>query len=270
MTQHSTSFRAFRPLISLALAACALSANAALVTWSAPSAIVGDADVRTNGALVMAYNLGGAQSATVNGVTFQNFFVAASEAVHTVGNARLEVGNVLTPTNFLANYDNPASQGPFSALSADYQALLRSSAGNDLADRKAVLTLSGLVEGQTYEFQTWFNDSTLTGCCAFGLSLSDLASDLSANVIDLSPNLLRNPSNQLVEGGLGQFALGTFTADSTGMQAFVIRREEIAGGLNGFQLRQLAANTVPLPGSLPLVLAALLAAAVTVRPSRFR
>lgn len=273
MTQHSTSFQAVRPLIALALAACALSANAALVTWSAPSAIAGDADVRTNGTLVMAYNLGHTQAATVNGVSFQSFSVGAAplwpaDHVHTVGNATLTQKNRERADHVLSNFDRSVNLGPFSGLTAGYRNLLFGSAGSSFPDRfgnPTVLTLAGLVVGQVYEFQTWFNDSRLSGCCAFGLGLWNADDDM--NRVDLSPNLLRDGVGNVVAGGLGQFVLGTFTA-SANTQSFAYMREEIAGGLSGFQLRQQAPARIPEPGSLPLLAVALMAASLVWRQRR--
>jgi hypothetical protein len=256
---------------TLLMAIGAGPAFAAALVWSAPAAITGDVDVRTQGSLVMAYNFGSTADATVNGVAFQAFFVPPPPAFdggnppnphqHTVGNATLAMADRERDTNFLANFSSGNANLPFSGLSGGYQGLLGTSAGNNFPDRfsnPAVLTLAGLILGQTYEFQAWFNDSGTAGAFGYPLSLWDAADPQSA--VSLRPNLLTDPQGDLVAGGLGQYVVASFTANAS-TQAFAFMREEVPGGLNGFQLRLANAGAVPTPSGLALVAMALVAAA---------
>lgn len=118
---------------------------------------------------------------------------------------------------------------PFSALSAAYQSLLRTA----VTGSPVLVTISGLTVGQRYEIQIWVNDS-----------LDSLRFGFNSGVdgaVELDPNTTN------VEGGLGQFVIGAFTADST-QQSFTVDNSEIGGLMNGFQIRQVdAAAVVPEP-----------------------
>jgi hypothetical protein len=218
----------------LFLAALALSlgaagrADAGVITWGPATTISGDADVSTDGVLIAAFNTGGPdeRTTTVNGVTF------ATLALH---------GNVFTSGNFTFSHSNPnpsflfndsvgSSSPPFSTLSLPYQRLLASFAGG----APFTLTISGLAVGFPYEFEWW--SSTSSPALSGILTTATAGNGVSLNL---------NTTGQV--GGVGQFAVGTFTADDT--------QEVIAftGGpltfLDGFQLREIV---VPEPASLAL------------------
>lgn len=204
------------------------SARAAVINWGTETDIAGDSDVSTTGALVGAFNVGG-NATTINGVNFQAFPITTQS--NTVGDFNLAwttgifgVNNVSTP------------QPPFSNLSPAYQTML-STQGWALGT--ITLTMSNLIVGQQYQFQVWANDSrnhTPPGF-AFPVEVS------AGNSVTLDPN----PS--ALEGGVGQYVIGTFTADAT-TQQITFDDAEVGGSLNGFQLR--AINNVNPGPSVPL------------------
>jgi hypothetical protein len=97
------------------------------------------------------------------------------------------------------------------------------------------LTMSGLIIGQSYAFQTWVNDSRDFNGFVFSVDVT------AGNTVTLDPN-------SGVEGSLGEYVLGTFTADAVFQQIEYFGSE--VGVVNGFQLRELQAPSgVPEAGS---------------------
>jgi VPDSG-CTERM motif len=245
-------------LATLAIAVfCGVSAppaQGASITWSAPQDITGDSDVSTNGSLVGAFNLGNGPpsslsspgSPTVNGVTFQEFAVPNGTTTSaTMGNFTMTSAN-----NFDSRNGNAASADPpFANLSAGYQTLLASFVGQS----PWTLTISGLTLGTQYEFQWWINFSSA--------GANDHTSATARGTVTLG----WNPSD--TDGGVGQFALGTFTANAT-TQAITFDSPDFEGIVSGFQLRQTGPAGVPDSGSTFGLL--LLAVATLFGASRFR
>jgi PEP-CTERM motif len=202
--------------------------HAALITWGAPTNISGDSDVSTAGALVGAFNMGntGVASTTVNGVTFAPFALTGPPG---------SIGNFsFTGTTFGGNNALGAVAGPFTALTAPYQSLLSSAVITGVTGLGNItLTMNGLVVGSTYDFQWWSSTSQ-----AFPGFETTLASSPGSNV-----SLDKNVGD--ATGNLGQWVLGTFTADSASQAiTFTSNNRPV---LNGFQLRQL--SSVPEPGT---------------------
>lgn len=116
-------------------------------------------------------------------------------------------------------------------LSSSYQTLISSTAGDYTTP--ITLTISGLSVGQRYEFEWCSNSSN-------GFVTPTTATD--GNRV----TLLTNTTG--VDGGVGQFAIGIFTADTA--------RELITtnqSGLSGLQLRELPQQApVPEPATLSL------------------
>ena len=207
------------------------TAHAGLITWGTPTAISGDSDVVNTGTVVGAFNLGVsdvAPSVTVNGVTFAPFyvpgFITGSVAL---GNFTLGFDDSGAAASFSAS-------APFSTLSSAYHDLLQRSV-TDLGPGGAAITLTmqGRTVGQGYSFQWWSNLSSPgqrhTSEAYGGVTLSS------------------NPSS--ADGGLGQYAVGTFTADSAtqGLYFFSPDGDPL---INAFQLR----TVVPEPTSALLLL----------------
>src|SRR5262249_40618523 len=101
------------------------------------------------------------------------------------------------------------------------------------------LSFSGLTIGDKYEFQWWNNDSAVAS------NFTETADDGFGHTITLNSN-----STSAV-GGLGQFAVGPFTADATFLTTAFTGR----GFIHGFQMRALgpAVPAVPEPASLTLL-----------------
>lgn len=214
-----------------AAAALVLTATtqAAIVTWSAPTNIVGDSDVITTGTLVAARNFSQTQvTTTVNGVFFDIFPVpnGANAIVGITGVANFGIFDLESSDTAYGS-----ASAPYSSLSAPYQTLLSSGAGSS-SGATLTLTLLSLNNGTPYLFQWWSNDAGMN----YGGVNSTTSTATNAVTLD------ENTTNAL--GGLGQWVSGTFTATGT-TQAITFSgpRPEI----NAFQLR-----AVPEPGTLAL------------------
>lgn len=218
----------FRAAALLGLLATA--APAAVITWGTPTEIFDDLDVSLNGTLVAAYNFNGSTPPPpVNGVLFQPF--AAADP----GNQTFTVGNYTLSGNFFTGAGNTGSGlPPFIDLSEPYGALLSTSVSS-IANM--TLTLGGLTIGQTYEFQTWANNSDVPW--HYGVFVSDGVGD----AVFLSAG--EGEGTQLDPLVLGQYVIGTFTADAT-TQTILFEPDEVAN-INGFQLR--AVEVIPEPGT---------------------
>jgi hypothetical protein len=206
----------------------ALPCDASSITWSAAQNISGDANVNTTGALVHAFNVGGpgVGGTTVNGVTFDPFPLSGTTS--TSGDFTFTIA-----TTFASNNNVGAGSGPFTGLSASYQALLSSAAGDFTSP--FTLTMSNLTIGQSYLFEWWSNFST---------GFSSLTTATAGNAVTLNTNTTS------AIGGLGQFATGTFTADA--VTQVITFSSQSQDAINGFQLRTVAAP-VPEPATLTLV-----------------
>lgn len=213
------------------------------IDWGAGAQnITGDSDVFTGGTLVHAYNLGDPDvlDATVNGVTFQAFAFPASPSATTV-----TVGNytLTEDAGFLVSYNNLGSgAAPYSGLSTGYQSLL-SSAGGGSFETTLTLTITGLTVGEQYVFQFFTSNSSLATSPLSGTRLSTTA--FAGNSISLTDNVTNTA------GGLGQFAIGTFTATDPTQ---VIEFNGVGSGsqvptIDAFQLR-----VVPEPSSVVMML----------------
>ena len=210
------------------------------IVWGSPQTVSGDSDVSTNGSLVYALTFGGTaapSSATVNGVTFSPFTIPGGIIQSaTVGDVTISES---PGTLFAYNVFGSAS-APFSTLSNSYQTLLGSGAYADVPDSITV-SLGGLTNGQQYEVQWWTNNSAnLTPIYGGGFT------DTTATAFN-TVTLDANTTNTV--GGLGQYAIGTFTASGT-TQAFLL--SETSGGfnplINAMQVRAVPEPTLSLLG----------------------
>jgi hypothetical protein len=165
----------------------ARTADAALVAWGPATNISGDADVSTAGTLVGAFNIGapGVPNTVVNGVNFAGLALTGNAA--SAGNFSFTTGGV--------GFGNANTLGsgaaPFSTLSAGYQTLLGSGAGQ-ITTETFTLTMSGLTLGRTYQFEWWWNasaDAPLLGITTAAAGPGD--------TVSLDPNTTNT------EGGLG-------------------------------------------------------------------
>jgi hypothetical protein len=222
---------------------------AATIDWgSGAQNITGDSDVSTDGTLVDAFAFGTETSAlftTVNGVTFAPLVFP-------------EFGNVtaLSPGNYnfslnsgghLTSYGNLGTPGigAYAGLSSSYASLLGSggSATSASGAGPLTLTISGLMIGQTYQFQWWANNSS------FSTSSSDDGYQSTSTVaIDSNGSFVGLQVNDLSNGGsLGQYAIGTFTADALTEGITFYGNSEDNGDMiiNGMQLRDITPTPEP-------------------------
>ena len=229
-------------LLAGLLLAAAAPARGASITWGAAQNISGDTDVSTTGTLVGAFHVGGqgVATTTVNGVTFQAFALSGKST--TSGNFTFSDTALLVGANGAGS-----ANAPFTNLSASYQALLSTTGGG--LNVTQLLTMSGLTIGRTYQFEFWDNFSP-------GSSAGNTTA-LAGNSVNVSSNTTN------ANGGLGQFAIGTFTADATS-EAITFSASNTVD-LNAFQLRDttpgVIGSGVPLPPAVwpGLVTAAALA-----------
>lgn len=214
------------------------TASAANILWGPALGISGDSDVRTDGALVAAINVGGNQT-TINGVTFETFLLGA--ASNTLGDVTLSV-----TSGTMQPRASGSASNPFAALSMSYQQLLASSNNNtSAAAMVTTVAINGLTAGQTYLVQIWNNDSADFNPPGFTFQ-SQL--DPGARVLD--------PNVSTLEGGLGEYAVGTFVADAS-IQEITVTESEVGGRLNGLQLRAIAPiadSTAPTASTSALIL----------------
>jgi hypothetical protein len=125
--------------------------HAGFITWGGAQNITGDADVKTDGALFGALNIGapGVSNATVNMVTFQAAAVT-NPLSDTFGQFQFNAAG----GGFLATNSLGSSGAFFTSLSSGYQSLLSSGLHDNAG---FTLTISGLTVGDQYEFEWWNN-----------------------------------------------------------------------------------------------------------------
>lgn len=228
---------------------------AGTIAWGSAQTIAGDSDVVTTGTLVYAYDFGQAVSATttLNGVPFVPFnVVTPTFGPVTVGSVTLletESGTGKT----LVGYDYFGfGSTPYVNLSAGYQTLLDTGV-NSLVPEAISVTLGGLQVGQVYTVQWWSSDA------AFQYDAFTAASG--------SPTVTLDSNTTAVPGGVGQFAVGTFTASSVSETFLLTGSDGTQPGvgfplINALQLRtQAGPGPTPVPEidgtTLPAVLSLL-------------
>lgn len=191
--------------------------RAASISWSNPTTISGDSDVATSGILLYAYS-DGASNETVNGVTFIPF---ASDSAW----GSVSFGNFFTHSKTIAG---SGTGTPWSNLSPAYQTVLSGAAwvhGNNTG----TVTLNNLTAGHLYSVQFWVNDNRS------GVTTTRLDKLSASNAVTLAFNAPKTG------GGVGQYVIGTFLADSSN-QSFNIVGSNSANGsevgqINALQVR---------------------------------
>jgi hypothetical protein len=230
--------------VALAVSSAAKAAPAPIV-WGSAQTVSGDSDVSTTGSLVYAYTFGGTAappSATVNGVAFSPFRIPGGVVTSTtVGSVSL----VESPGNLFGSNSLGSSSAPYSALSTDYKAILGSGAYADIP-ASITVTLGGLTSGQDYLVQWWTNNASNAAILGAGFTNTTA---LATNSVTLDANTTN------IAGGVGQFAIGTFTASGT-TQTFLL--SETGGDFNPL-INALQVRAVPEP-SLTLLGCAVAAA----------
>ena len=192
----------------------------------------------TTGSLLYAYNLGaaGVADTTVNGVTFTSGPWSAFGSSVSFGQTTLNE----TP-GFLYAYNTLGTpSGAFSSLSSSYKSLLGSGIYADMGTT-ITLSLGGLTSGQQYQFQWWLNNSKRVDAPNASLFFTTAGNN------PYTVGLNANTTDSI--GGLGQYAIGTFTANSS---TFNINFNGTDGSndpmINAFQLR-----AIPEPSTYVLL-----------------
>ena len=204
---------------SIAVQAGISSSN---ILWGAPATIAGDNDVVTNGGLLYAYN--DANTATsVNGVSF-----AAGNSLSAFGsNVGLSGNYAFSPTAF-----GSGAGSPWSGLSAAYQTTIKGGAYTSNNGTQTV-TLNNLVAGHPYLIQIWVNDNR-----SLASNRTETVASSGGNTVTLDYN------NTGTNGGVGQFTIGTFTANATNQTFTLVGVLPVGGNsaqLNAIQVRDLSA-----------------------------
>jgi hypothetical protein len=219
------------------LAATPVTAAPPQIVWGSPQTVSSDSDVDTTGSLVYAFTFGGDSappSTTVNGVTFAPFTIPGGfpgPSTVTVGNVTLteSLGELYAYNTF------GSATAPFSGLSSNYRSLLGTGAYANLPATITV-SLNGLTSGQDYRLQWWTNNSANLSPI-FGGSFANTTAT-AINAVTLDPNT----TNAI--GGLGQFAIGTFTASGT-TQAFSLDATSgFSPLINALQVRAVPEPTI--------------------------
>lgn len=173
----------------------------ATITWGAPTTISTEADIVNPGSLTYAYAFSNTAT-TINGVAF-----AGTNATASVGGGNITMTSLTgnTTTNF------GAAGTAYNAIGTTYQNLIKG--GSFGGSAASTVTLNNLTVGRKYAVQFWVNDSrvgsggtaTRKETVATGVELAFYAGGTSASAA----------------GGVGQFVVGSFTADAT-TQAFTL------------------------------------------------
>jgi hypothetical protein len=209
-------------LVGVLILASSHHARAAVITFAAPQDISGDSDVSTSGAFDRGYMFTGAEgtSVTINGVTFVRYSIASGD----------------TQTFSSASEAFGSADAPFASLSADYQTMLRG--GFFSVSTTADFTLNNLTIGDVYQVQVWVNDSR-----------DGVTTTRNQTVSGSLSQAFNVPQ---VGGGLGQYLIGTFTADSSSQTISFSPGDGGVVQINGIQLRNLG-SAVPEPASATLL-----------------
>ncbi len=188
---------------------------AATITWGAATTISADPDVYTNGAALYAYT--GGTAATVNGVTF------------TAGNSGAAWGGI-SLSGFGTDNQTAFGSGtgsPWSTLSTVYKTVLSGGAYGGAS--AGTVTLNGLTSGHEYAVQIWANDNRGGG----EATRNEIASSTGGNTVTLAYE-----ANQASGGGgVGQYALGTFVANSASQTFTLTPSASGSVQLNGINVR---------------------------------
>lgn len=203
-----TRFSPLVPFIAAAIAGLPVGAGGAPITWGAATTIAGDTDVATAGTTVFAYNWAGATQ-SINGVPFTP-----------PGNG-VTLGGLggLHPTAF------GSGSAPFASLSAAYRAVLIGSGYS--GNTPGTVTLNNLIPGRQYQVQLWANDSRNLN---LGFARTETVTSSGGNTVTLS-----YPGN--LDGAVGQYTIGIFTADATSQVINLLGNS--ATQVNALQLRDL-------------------------------
>lgn len=226
-----------------------------------------DSDVYTIGEYVAAYNIGGTDTATVNGVAFipthtecpglvapfQNWFCCpGGGAAMTPGDCGVEgpyylptqttnigisqVGSQelkITTSGSLKNGNSLVTNSlPFFGLGSDYKYLLSSAVSS--SQTNLLLEVNNLEVGAQYLIQLWCNVSKQSEDVLFGVTQVSGFDVYGANInVDLNNNL------NYIEGSLGKNIVGTFVSCGTDLKINIQGLAGIPPVVNALQIRKI-------------------------------
>ena len=206
------------------------------IAWSPAVSISGTNDVSTSGSYVYAYDAGSSVT-NLNGVPFTNYGVATPWGNVTIGWA--------TPT-----FASPGTFVAAAGLSGSYSNALSGASYNG-ASSAGTLTLNALTAGHQYQVQIWQQDprsGATTNRAAYFWDNRTAGTGYTTNFYNVS----------MVPGGVGQYVVGTFSADSQQQNIFVTPFFRVVGGsasaqLNAISVRDLTAGTTRRSGFFNIV-----------------
>jgi hypothetical protein len=200
--------------------------HCATITWGPATDISGDGDVINPGTLAYAYDF--TSPATVNGVSFNALPLIDSGT------------NIYAPGfNYTDSVDFTSGANPFAALSSAYKIIITAAAYSVGGASPPIVpvSLEHLSIGHEYAVQVWVDDPRGPENAR---SETITSPGGNTNTLRFSTNTLTNP------GGLGQFTVGTFTADATN-QMFTLMGDltNFVTELNALQVRDLGVQALP-------------------------
>lgn len=215
-----------KKVLTTLLSALTIGAGAADITWDFSRNITGDDDIITSQTLHAAYNAIGQDAVTVNGVTFNG--AGTNVIVSSTGT----FGDFLTDGPLLVPQ-----------ISDDLEALL-DSANWDVSE----INIPNLTDGEEYTVQIWASDSR-NGPMIGRKALFDGGAGAGGATV------IQNVGG--VAHFLGQYVLGTFTADGSNQVITVAGQNSDgsdnsgAGLVNAFAVYEGHATFKPEPPPLP-------------------
>lgn len=220
----------------VAMATLTGHASAASIIWGSATNVSSASDISTAGTLVSALDLGSGSDRTINGVTFSAY---ASVAAGTSGS--YDVTGV-TGNGSWGNAAFGAYGTPSALASTVYGSALNDGIYTNGVGSTRSQTLTGLLVGQQYQIQIWFNDVRAHAnpdSVTFGSGAGNPTVTLLSN--DNSPSF-------------SQYAIGTFTANDT-TQLLTFQETAGQGGatINMFQLRAIPEPSVAVLGGIGML-----------------
>ena len=229
---------------AVAVMAVTSAAQAATISWGAPTQIANTSDVNVGGTLVQALNFVGTSPQTVNGVTFDAAPVNIFGTVQTWGDVSLS-SKPGTWTQFVSQIGSTATTGDTA-----YDDLLEPAMfEGQPAHGGDVLTISNLAAGVVYDIQFWSNDSR---------NIAVIAGRVTTMEDVTSSTVVTVPQNAGL-ATLGSHITGRVTGDGTPLE---IHLDTVASSwlLNSMQIRE-----VPEPTTLALGLVSMMGLMATRR-----
>jgi hypothetical protein len=218
------------------IAMLSVSGRSATIVWDSVGSITAVSDIATQGTSLQAYNLGNSGfSSVVNGVTFASVGVSGS-GPYTIGSGTgsLAFSDVVAEAGGFGYLGSGG--GPQGALDSGYQSFLGSGIYN--GTNPMALSITGLTVANDYLVQFWVNDSR--NIPVVWSRTQTFSAGNTSGTLDF------NVQNQ--DGGLGQYVVGRFTADSATQ---IITASSATFQLNGYQLRDI--TVVPEPSTYALL-----------------